>query len=360
MNVFEITHSTSAAGPRRGILLGHTPTPSLIRPTVSCGPRYMIQPERSSGTLKRSRDASPTTTTPTAKLTAKPTTKPTTTPTTTEILSFDVASIITISPEALKNVTNRITKDTQAGRTLANFLNYNANQLLMLTAKNLRLVDEAITNKKGLTLHTSKGYKYIDGHDYAALAQRCAPDIVCSLAATTFVGAGNKRVRRSVDATIKYLDQYLSTTAAAASSISSAPSSSPSAPPATATATATATAVSTSSSSTIIATSSSSTTTTTTTTPHLFASIVGGVGHPRERQRSIEETLKRSNQIAGYSLAGFSLGETSSERAAVLATTVAQLPASAPRLLECVTDVVSVLDAVSSGMDLIAWTYPGK
>ena len=357
MNVFEITHSTSAAGPRRGILLGHTPTPSLIRPTVSCGPRYMIQPERSSGTLKRSRDASRTTTTTT-------TTTPTTTPTTTEILSFDVASVSTISPEALKNVTNRITKHTQPGRTLANFLNYNANQLLMLTAKNLRLVDEAITNKKGLTVHTSKGYKYMDGHDYAALAQRCAPDIVCSLAATTFVGAGNKRVRRSVDATIKYLDQYLSTTAAAASSISSAASFSPSAPPATGTATGTATAVSTSSSSTIIATSSSSSysssSTTTTTTPHLFASIVGGVGHPRERQRSIEETLKRSNQIAGYSLAGFSLGETSSERATVLATTVAQLPESAPRLLECVTDVVSVLDAVSSGMDLIAWTYPGK
>jgi tRNA-guanine family transglycosylase len=57
-------------------------------------------------------------------------------------------------------------------------------------------------------------------------------------------------------------------------------------------------------------------------------------------------------------LAGFSAGETSAQRNSVVQSTLVQLPSQLPRMLECVSTVLDVLDAVSLGIDLISWSYP--
>ena len=90
----------------------------------------------------------------------------------------------------------------------------------------------------------------------------------------------------------------------------------------------------------------------------MFAAIVGGVEHPRERLRCVEEIVKRSSDISGYVLAGFSNGETRSQRNKAVEETVQKLPATKPRMLECVTDVLGALDAIALGIDLVAWSYP--
>jgi queuine tRNA-ribosyltransferase subunit QTRTD1 len=328
------TKTSSQGGPRVGLLLNKTPTPTILRPTVSCGPRFMLQPERPS--LKRSRDTS------TSK-TIKSTSSSTKTPP--EIVSLDLASVSTLDTKAL----HATTTTSNDSRVIAHYLNHSS-RIVLFTSRNLHLADEASTNKKGLTINTSKGYKYMNGKDYATIINQCKPDIACALSSTTFCGAGSKRVRKSVETTIKYLDELTSTLILKAANASNASSAS--------------------SASTLSTTSTTSTTTSSTTTssipssssPYIFAAIVGGVELPRERQRCIEEIMKRSSKsssiISGYVLAGFSNGESKIQREQVVAETITHLPTDAPRMLECVSDVLGVLDAIALGIDLISWSYP--
>ena len=332
------TTTNTTAGPRTGLLHGQTPTPTLVRPTVSCGDKFMAQPDRVLGKRTRHDDDDGTI------LSSSPTPSPYTG---TEIISLDLGALSTLPVKALESTSAK----HQDGRAIAHYLNHTS-CLVLLTSRNLRLAEEAKSTKKGLTLNTRFGYKSFNGTDYATLVQHSQPDIACALAATTFVGAGNKRVRRSVDVTLQYLQQTLAATAAL-------PPSQP--------------------------------------RPPIFAAIVGGVEHSRERQRCIEKIVQLSSglvpstsaatstsstssssstsstsstsshsatssttptAIAGYLLAGFSAGETSAQRNSVVQSTLVQLPSQLPRMLECVSTVLDVLDAVSLGIDLISWSYP--
>ena len=79
----------------------------------------------------------------------------------------------------------------------------------------------------------------------------------------------------------------------------------------------------------------------------------------RERLRSLDGMLKiRDCAPEGYLLAGFSQGETRSQRKKLLGALVQRLPTSAPRMYECAVNPVDVLHAVQAGMDMIACSFP--
>jgi queuine/archaeosine tRNA-ribosyltransferase len=321
-----------------------TPTPTFVRSTISCGRRFMQQPDRNIlGKRQRPKSSSSSS----SSIENKVEENGIDIDTSREIISLDVGSVSTLPTKALE-----ATKTTaQDPRVIAHYLNHTS-RCILFSSRNVNFADEAKSTKTGLVMNTSKGNRQMNGKEYAELVKLCKPDIVCALAATTYVGAGNKRVRHSVDATMKYLEELL-TTLNDSSNVQT--STSPPSP-----------LSSSSSSAPLSASAVSSASTSNPSTPlykyHVFAAIVGGVENSRERQRCVGETLKifqnKPSVLSGYVLAGFACGETASQRKAAIENTLLQLPSNVPRMIECITNVFDVLDAISMGIDIIQFTYP--
>ncbi|KAA0146510.1 hypothetical protein FNF27_08186 [Cafeteria roenbergensis] len=92
--------------------------------------------------------------------------------------------------------------------------------------------------------------------------------------------------------------------------------------------------------------------------PAVLAAVVGGA-FPDLRRSSVEAAVAAAgDSLGGFVLAGMGLGETRAERAASLAAAVEAMPAHLPRVLVGPGDVLSVLDAIRAGVDVIDTDWP--
>lgn len=92
--------------------------------------------------------------------------------------------------------------------------------------------------------------------------------------------------------------------------------------------------------------------------PAVLAAVVGG-SFPDLRRTSVETAVEAAgDSLGGFVLAGMGLGESRAERAESLAAAVEAMPAGLPRVMVGPGDVLSVLDAIRAGVDVIDTDWP--
>ncbi|MCL4313110.1 MAG: tRNA guanosine(34) transglycosylase Tgt [Actinobacteria bacterium] len=89
----------------------------------------------------------------------------------------------------------------------------------------------------------------------------------------------------------------------------------------------------------------------------LFGIIQGGIDLPM-RLESVQRTVECD--FSGYAIGGLSVGEAHSEMLEVLEATVSMLPEGRPRYLMGVGDPVSLLEAISFGVDMFDCVFPTR
>jgi len=89
----------------------------------------------------------------------------------------------------------------------------------------------------------------------------------------------------------------------------------------------------------------------------LFGIVQGGM-YPALRQASLDGL--QAIGFDGYALGGLSVGESRAEREAILQTTVADMPAAAPRYLMGVGTPGDIVEAVCTGIDMFDCVLPTR
>jgi queuine tRNA-ribosyltransferase len=89
----------------------------------------------------------------------------------------------------------------------------------------------------------------------------------------------------------------------------------------------------------------------------LFGIVQGGIDAAL-RVDSARRTVELD--LEGYGIGGLSVGESRSEMLAVLAPTVAELPADRPRYLMGVGDPVGLVEAIAAGVDMFDCVLPTR
>jgi hypothetical protein len=358
--VFSAAAPSGASSARLGTLLGlGVATPCLVRALAHGGERYFLPRARD---RKRRRstyfDAAEEGHEKHALKPEKNTKNPSTTAAepTPDVLSMDLATAAVLQQVPLaefcsagprmETVAAGAGGAGGAARRPANaFFGRGDDRVVVLTCRDPSVDGGALFGQgaKGTTVNTSKGFKTVDGARYGAIVRQMRPHIACGLALSPSGHAGSKRLRKTVDGTCQLFQQFLDAVGGGKSDLDSINSS----------------GSGTSSGSNSTTMSRSATADDDGIKTAIFAPIVGGADM-RERLRSLEGMLKVRGDRApdGYLLAGFSQGETRAQRKKLLDALVQRLPAAAPRMYECATSPVDVLNAVRDGMDMIACSFP--
>uniref|UniRef100_A0A7S4L0K6 Queuine tRNA-ribosyltransferase accessory subunit 2 n=1 Tax=Guillardia theta TaxID=55529 RepID=A0A7S4L0K6_GUITH len=160
-----------------------------------------------------------------------------------------------------------------------------------------------------VTLQTSAGQKKVANEDYIKLLSAMQPDIAVSLVDEVQMENSDKRIKKSVDRTLKWLDEYLAERKGGnvAESVT------------------------------------------------IFAAVVGGTSH-RERERYARELAKR--EVGGYAFTGFGTGESEEEREAFVRMSLEHLDQHKPRMMSGLGSPDEILWSVKMGMDVLESAYP--
>ena len=168
----------------------------------------------------------------------------------------------------------------------------------------LSQIPEGSTDKF-VVANTVKGKQKITGEQYVKGIVSSKPEICTPLSDYVQSNESLKRVRKSVDRSLAYLDQHLT------------------------------------------ALQGSGTAT---------FGVLQGSQFAEERRRSAQETAKR--EVAGFSIEGLGCGEPSREFGTLLTASLQHLPAEKPRLLHGTVSPLQILRAVELGVDLFDGSYP--
>ena len=360
MTLFSTTRSpTEGSSARLGVLLGRSATPCLVRALAHGGDRYFL-PRSRDRKRKRSTyfDEDKSATSDAHEEPHRDTGAAA------DVVSIDLATAAVLQDLPLETICPALprsdSKDSEVSggeasrRPACAFFGHGQDdsRVVVLTCRDTTLDNGSLHGQgaKGTTVNTSKGFKTVDGARYGAIVNHFRPHIACGLALAPSGHAGSKRLRKTVDGTSQLFQQFLNARVVGASSgirksgVEGSTAGTNDSGRGTARETVTRTS--------IAATNDDGVETA------IFAPIVGGADM-RERLRSLDGMLKiRDCAPEGYLLAGFSQGETRSQRKKLLGALVQRLPTSAPRMYECAVNPVDVLHAVQAGMDMIACSFP--
>ncbi|PIN11286.1 Queuine-tRNA ribosyltransferase [Handroanthus impetiginosus] len=170
----------------------------------------------------------------------------------------------------------------------------------------MSLPDYQSANKMGASFETPCGRFLIKPVQYMEMISSMSPNMWATLADEVPAWVSEKRNRTSVDRTVRWLDDCITSNYA------------------------------------------------TTTGGAVFGSIVGG-SKIEERKRCAEEVAKRN--VSGFCIGGFGLGESMDERPALLSAITESLPEDKPRQICGLGLPEEVLQGVAAGMDLFDSTY---
>ncbi|XP_059277445.1 uncharacterized protein LOC132031480 [Lycium ferocissimum] len=163
--------------------------------------------------------------------------------------------------------------------------------------------DHDSTNRIGASFETPCGRMLIKPAEYMEMISSMRPNLWASLADEVPAWASEKRNKASVERTLKWLDECI--------------------------------------------TSSS-------TDGAVFGSVVGG-SRVEERRSCAQEVAKRN--VEGFWIGGFGLGESMEERNSLLSAVTDSLPEEKPRLISGLGLPEEVLQGVAAGVDLFDSTY---
>ncbi|KAL3828414.1 hypothetical protein ACJIZ3_017216 [Penstemon smallii] len=170
----------------------------------------------------------------------------------------------------------------------------------------ISLPDFQSSNKTGASFDTPSGRRLIRPIDYMEMISSMKPDMWVSLADEVPSWVSEKRNTTSVDRTITWLDDCITSNLASI------------------------------------------------TFGAVFGSIVGG-SRIEERRRCAQEVAKRN--VSGFYIAGFGLGESIDERPDLLGAVIESIPEEKPRQISGLGLPEEVLQGVAAGIDLFDSTY---
>ncbi|XP_022849196.1 queuine tRNA-ribosyltransferase accessory subunit 2-like isoform X1 [Olea europaea var. sylvestris] len=170
----------------------------------------------------------------------------------------------------------------------------------------LSLPDYGSTNKIGASFETPCGRRLIKPAEYMQMISSMKPNMWATLADEVPAWVSEKRNRASVDRTVRWLNDCITSNLA------------------------------------------------TTSGGAVFGSIVGG-SSVEERQRCAQEVAQQN--VSGYYIGSFGLGESMEERPALLSAVTDILPDEKPRQISGLGLPEEVLQGVAAGIDLFDSAY---
>lgn len=162
------------------------------------------------------------------------------------------------------------------------------------------------SNERAYSFHSQHGRQMVTPAAYSALVRACRPHFYAALADETAACVPRNRTRKSVERTLRWLDECAADTGRG--------------------------------------------------TGALLGTVVGGV--ERDQRRRCAEEVARRPAVQGFVLGGFDAGETPDERRELLREVVALLPPGRLRWLAGSGAPDFVLDGVAGGCDLFDGAYP--
>ncbi|CAG8516606.1 3574_t:CDS:2 [Paraglomus brasilianum] len=164
-----------------------------------------------------------------------------------------------------------------------------------------------VNSDKFISVRTHQGIRQLTLADYLSYMNAYKPDFFAAFSDSLIQkNHGDKRVQKSIDRTLKWLDDTLDRVEE---------------------------------------------------DTNVFG-VLGGHGIREERVRSAHETAKR--KVAGFLLNVSEIGDTSEERLDLLRTSLSHLPQEKPRLVYGLGTPGDILRAVSEGADLFDTSYPSE
>eukprot|EP01090_Pellita_catalonica_P000645 TRINITY_DN10451_c0_g3_i1.p1 TRINITY_DN10451_c0_g3~~TRINITY_DN10451_c0_g3_i1.p1 ORF type:complete len:377 (-),score=51.53 TRINITY_DN10451_c0_g3_i1:70-1200(-) len=206
---------------------------------------------------------------------------------------------------SMADLFKHISSIKNTNHSLKNFMGLNRE--VLFTSLHLDSVSyrEMSCNVKKLIFFTETGMQRITGAEYMEIVNAVQPDVLVPLSYEFPGDASRKKIRKSHDSALVWLDVALAKK-----------------DPAT----------------------------------KLFAVIQGG-NDLAMRKRSVTETLKRSG-VDGFVYASLGLGENSETRKEIIQAVNEGLPQDKPRMLMRIGSPVDVVKCVELGVDLFSNTYP--
>jgi queuine tRNA-ribosyltransferase subunit QTRTD1 len=186
-------------------------------------------------------------------------------------------------------------------------------------------------------LNAIGGKRKIDAAGWVKMQRAFRADLFAAMSFDVQFYSGNKRVSKSVDATIAWLDELLPPHAQNKKSIlAQGPKS-----------------------------TDGSNDYNSIGGGAMFA-VIQGANNEFERRRCIKATIDRmalyapDQPIQGFIYGGFGVDDLPEDRSKHISVTTSLLPAEYPRLLPVVDTPEDILDAVALGIDLFSNSYPGR